>query len=554
MTLQNALRSALGMQDQVFDFADSYGSKINTDMGLRDAMEQGRLPVQANLSDESVHYIENRREELAQMQWKVVRDKMQGCEIHVHQLSQQIRDLKQQMEAQRKDHKDTVEVLREEMIKAMQQESMITQTSIAQISERTAGITHLINAEQNKREFAHQNLEHQLMDLRSGLDEERSARMTEMDGHLTFLKEGKIMMATQKQSMESFEKQHTADMQELQAEMAAQARNSQAVVKEQISAFRCSAEELALKMRQSVSQLNVRLSELAINVTKNSKEVAETNVRMDSLEPQISLTMSSQADLQQRINERQEQLLQSLEAMRIDKQSMERELESTGNNLKELEGAIARTHEDTTKMVNQEMETVRQEMKNTFRKVTTEMSQNTSSLELKIAQRLDKESTSRENHTKQLYEEISRASLAIKEGSTAEENGTVATDMKTQQSPRTSIVRSTVYSPSSTSLRGDTATAYTWSPSAQSNVTVGGAQQVATPTMSIANSMTSSRVFQASTMVASPPQSPRASPSATSFRSIQHANTINFGGQAPTMVPREGTGQNMVPQGMVFRR
>ena len=29
-----------------------------------------RLPLQAGLSDASVHLIENRREELAQMQWK----------------------------------------------------------------------------------------------------------------------------------------------------------------------------------------------------------------------------------------------------------------------------------------------------------------------------------------------------------------------------------------------------------------------------------------------------------------------------------------------------
>mmetsp|Transcript_19904 Transcript_19904/g.35340 ORF Transcript_19904/g.35340 Transcript_19904/m.35340 type:complete len:584 (+) Transcript_19904:36-1787(+) len=456
MSLQESLRSQLGMHDECFDFADSLNVKIRTDIALCEALEQGRIPLQATVSDEAVHRIEGRREELAQMQWKVVRDKIQGCEIHVYQLSQQIQDMGNQIEVQHKEHQDIVKALRSEVVKSLEQERLATETGMAQISERVAAISNLVGAEQSKRESAHQGMEHQLLDLRSAIDEEHRVRTSEFQKHLALLEEGKLAVASLEQAIEKSDKKIASQFHQLQAEMAAQARSQQDAVKEQIASVTCSAEELALKMRQSTKQLNTRVGELAMNITSSTNEAADARMRLDTMEPRMAESISNQGDLQQRLSARQEQLFQNFESMRIDKQTLQSQVESGGKNIKELEVALGRCQEDLTKRIDDQVMQLQQDMQVSQRKVITEMFNTFSELELKIFQRLHKESTSRENTTKQIYEEISRASITLKESTESVES------TSPQQTPRSASVLKSVAVYPSPGMRSN------WAPKDQS--------------------------------------------------------------------------------------
>lgn len=409
--LQAALQHALGMHEQDFVITDKYGAKICTDMTLREALDNQRIPLGASLSDASVHYIENRREELAQMQWKVVRDKMQACTADVESLCQQLQVLKQEVQIQSKDSATEMGVLRSELTHAIQQEHTVAQVSLSQIFEKVTSVINLINAEQNKREFSHQNLEHQIQELRCALDEERAARLKETGKHLHLLQDGKVALESHKQIMESVEKQHAFEFQEIRAQMGTSSRNFRVMLNEQMVAFKTAAGEITSKARTSDGEIKIKISELQSQQADLLKDFSDVESNLTSLEGRLSRATHGQAEYYQRINERQEQLLQTQESMKIEKQQLELSVHSSANHIKELEVLIARSQEEGEKVAARRCEAVRDELQRTERKLVNDRERTLSDLEENVTKWLEEESNYRDSHTKQIYEEISKVAV-----------------------------------------------------------------------------------------------------------------------------------------------
>merc|ERR1719171_3231465 len=86
------------MEGQLFHFFDVNGNALETDEQVVEAIAKNQTPLCATLTDASIHYIENRREELAQMQWKLVRDQMTGATGKIAALARQVTEMQNQME------------------------------------------------------------------------------------------------------------------------------------------------------------------------------------------------------------------------------------------------------------------------------------------------------------------------------------------------------------------------------------------------------------------------------------------------------------------------
>eukprot|EP00440_Ansanella_granifera_P030201 gb/GFBE01032812.1/.p1 GENE.gb/GFBE01032812.1/~~gb/GFBE01032812.1/.p1 ORF type:complete len:611 (+),score=99.75 gb/GFBE01032812.1/:1-1833(+) len=406
--IQTALQQSLGMHEQDFDLTDSLGSRICTDLTLHDSISRGHIPLQATLSDASVHFIENRREELAQMQWKVVRDKIQGCSSDVLTMSRQIAEMRQQMDVQRRQSETAMEVLRGELVKATEQEHTLTQASLQQVSERIHSAISLVNGEQNKREFSYQSLERQIQDLRRTLDIERAARLQENDNHLHLLKDGKVALEAQKQIMESVEKQHAFDIHELKSEISSASRSFSAMVSEQMHTFRASTEEVALKMQSQDSEVSRQLVEMQNNVAELSKTVHNIDVRCDSLDMRLSQVVSNQTERFQKHFERQEQVTEALDNVRLEKHRLEVSLQTNMKRMKELETSLAKSEDEARKLVEREGTAVRTELERAQRQLASHQDKQIAELEMKVTERLENDSVSRAAHSKQIYEEIGK--------------------------------------------------------------------------------------------------------------------------------------------------
>merc|ERR1719359_100138 len=128
--LQAALQRTLQMEGQAFHICDINGALLSTDMQVQDAIAQGLTPLCATLPDKSLHHLENRREELAQMQWKLVRDQMTQSNNQVTQLTRQLTEVQFQVQALNRESQNGFERVREEIHKTMENERNTTKAEL----------------------------------------------------------------------------------------------------------------------------------------------------------------------------------------------------------------------------------------------------------------------------------------------------------------------------------------------------------------------------------------------------------------------------------------
>jgi len=73
--VQDILQKELNMHNRLFEIFDASGMQLRTDADLREAIRGNQIPFSAMLKETSVHFLEAKQEALAQMQWKMLRDR-----------------------------------------------------------------------------------------------------------------------------------------------------------------------------------------------------------------------------------------------------------------------------------------------------------------------------------------------------------------------------------------------------------------------------------------------------------------------------------------------
>ncbi|CAE7163027.1 unnamed protein product, partial [Symbiodinium necroappetens] len=286
--VQSELQAFLGMHEQEFDLSDSAGKRLVTDQELQAAVQGSLVPLQAGLSDASVHLIENRREELAQMQWKVLRDKLQGCNSDVLALSTQVSELQQRIQLEAKEREKVVEALRADIGNQLNQDRAAVEANMHQLSEQIHSFSSLVNAEQNKREYAHKVFDNQVQDLRNALDADRADRRQESDKHLAMLREGTVGLDAQRHALESVEQRHMLDLQNIRSELAQASRKVTAFADEQLELLRLSNEELARKLKTLESDTHRKLAEVQAGNEQAMKNVSAAEAHSHEIDARLS--------------------------------------------------------------------------------------------------------------------------------------------------------------------------------------------------------------------------------------------------------------------------
>lgn len=169
--IQRILQQELCMQDQIFQISDGNGKKLLLDVDLHEAVRDGRTPLTAALSDASVHFIENRREELAQMQWRLVRDQHHDATSKMSQAFRQISSFERKLEQFASDVAWTVEQLQKEIATKAGKDDF--NNRFMEVNERISGTTQMLNTERNLREVAVEQVNKSLQGFRDVIDDER---------------------------------------------------------------------------------------------------------------------------------------------------------------------------------------------------------------------------------------------------------------------------------------------------------------------------------------------------------------------------------------------
>lgn len=370
--VQSELQAFLGMHEQEFDLSDSAGKRLVTDQELQAAVQGSLVPLQAGLSDASVHLIENRREELAQMQWKVLRDKLQGCNSDVLALSTQVSELQQRIQLEAKEREKVVEALRADIGNQLNQDRAAVEANMHQLSEQIHSFSSLVNAEQNKREYAHKVFDNQVQDLRNALDADRADRRQESDKHLAMLREGTVGLDAQRHALESVEQRHMLDLQNIRSELAQASRKVTAFADEQLELLRLSNEELARKLKTLESDTHRKLAEVQAGNEQAMKNVSAAEAHSHEIDARLSQTAMNHSERLLKASARQDELLEAVEHAKAERNNLDVKLNRSAAQSKEQEDTLAKVDEALRKLVEKESGLIREELQSVHRKMASQ--------------------------------------------------------------------------------------------------------------------------------------------------------------------------------------
>eukprot|EP00933_Yihiella_yeosuensis_P000351 TRINITY_DN10052_c0_g3_i1.p1 TRINITY_DN10052_c0_g3~~TRINITY_DN10052_c0_g3_i1.p1 ORF type:complete len:685 (-),score=119.55 TRINITY_DN10052_c0_g3_i1:296-2350(-) len=386
--LQRAVQRALQMEGQDFQFCTCAGTPLATDLALREAVRAGLTPLMASLTDASIHYIENRREELAQMQWKLVREKMQGCQMEVGAVSRQYSDLQRQVVIQQNETQAYIDQTKDGFMRALEQDRHGHEASFRQANERITATAHLVNGEQNKRELVVQSLEKQIQEIRSLIDADRSNRKTEMETIMKLLKEADLTADAQRRAREALEQKQVRDVELLKDEMQASGQTFSELLQDQVDSFKRSVEDVNMKLQQADARNQVKFQGFEVDATNTGKRFMELESWAAKLEANAAQASNFISDRFEQMMEKVEITTQLAESVRVSQNQAQRSLGILTDRIKETESSMANLEERLHDAVAKESGALNEEMRRTKLLIKNDSMRQITEVEHRIVERV----------------------------------------------------------------------------------------------------------------------------------------------------------------------
>merc|ERR1719443_2203677 len=136
------------------DFFNVEGVLLVTDHDVQESVTQAsKTPIYAAFSDSAIHDFEYRREELTQMQWKLVRDQFTHLSGQIAALGHQVHEVRERVkgsEAAQREHTDRVH---SELLKLSSGTASGLSAEVNRIHER---VNSLANATRSERGSYHE--------------------------------------------------------------------------------------------------------------------------------------------------------------------------------------------------------------------------------------------------------------------------------------------------------------------------------------------------------------------------------------------------------------
>jgi len=352
--VQHFLQKELSMYGEHFELFNDRGESICTDGDITVAIESGQV-LCANLSTTSVHSIENRREELSHLQWKLLRDQIAGVADKLVQVGHRVQELTEALATSEEEHKTDMKRLK------MQTESMVEiakeagKQDLAQVVERIEAVSQSVNTERNRRDFMKQTIDQQTQQLRDMLSGDRSTRRSENNALQSSIDEARQAALDEARFRENLEARHVADISWLTERIEALARSQAEKVQdvcEQVKSIAVNVNDSLQDGNRSVLQVQSIVESTQIEVTARFKALEERSLHLDSKVMELGNREVMHFD---ELQAKQRKMSSVLEQLRIDK------IEERGRGLMETRRIVESGEKDEkgkglmkTRLVNED--------------------------------------------------------------------------------------------------------------------------------------------------------------------------------------------------------
>lgn len=390
--LQSQLQQSLHMEGQTFQLFDVQGVMIATDRDLNDAILRGQVPLVATLSDSSIHFIENRREELAQMQWKLMRDQVAGTSGKVAELHRTIAEMKEFVETHKKECQAAADRLRLELLGAVENGREVSKGDLMQLAERVNAVSHLLAKERSMRDVATQGVEKQVQGVRDALEADKTLRRKELGTMSSLVDDCKKTLEADARSRERFEDRYAQDTHKLNDRLEGmsqlQAEENQDLA--QLSAkMRHEVDQSLQACSRQVSLSNNEMEQVASEARANVKTIED---RLGNLEARHSEAVSRQTAKFDLINGRSDKVAQALDQARMGERRQGAGIDTLAGKVQELEQSLRRTDSEARELCVRERQAREQSLRSTQMAIVAKQEGDISDLEQKFLLRRDRDS------------------------------------------------------------------------------------------------------------------------------------------------------------------
>lgn len=406
MGMQAALQRELKMAGQVFSIADADGRELRTDLDVREALQHARLPLSAMLSDACIHFIENRREELAQMQWKLVRDQFVAATVKMTQLSRQVSELSQRLENQASEQKASCEEIRREVLASVEGTTIGARADLVQIAERVNSVNTLVASERTNREVAVQGVEKQLESVRDLLEADRQMRRQESSSAQLLLEETKRSIAAEASQRGLLEDRLKCDLNGLSDRLDLLSRGQAEASQDAGFELQKAAEEVRAATQAQERQVVKLRTELEATICDSAAHFVLLEERCATIEHDLSESVTRTGAALDRLSDRCDFTSKAMDTLQLQERRQEKEQESLLRRLRELDEALKASEGDTREYCQRERQAWEEALSTVQANVTRENEKFLATMEEKVDLRMERESQKREASVAQILSNL----------------------------------------------------------------------------------------------------------------------------------------------------
>mmetsp|Transcript_134023 Transcript_134023/g.244468 ORF Transcript_134023/g.244468 Transcript_134023/m.244468 type:complete len:620 (+) Transcript_134023:56-1915(+) len=408
--LQSALQTILQMEGQSFAFYDVSGMTLSTDGDVHDAVAKGLTPLNATLTDAAIHHIENRREELAQMQWKLMRDQLTVIHSKMGAISRQVSDTQTQMEKHKQESESLIDHVQKQALRSFDSEREVTSCEWRQVSERVNAIAQLVNNERQKRDVALQGIDKQLEGVHDALQRERDGRRQDFSMVQNMIQEVKAEVDAEKSVREDMRDKQAFDLHNVTDKIETFMRRINEMFQDQQMEAQRTLDSIHNKFQTStkqVIQLRADMDTSAQDLTRCLSQMEDRHAVMDGRIVDLSSKQIGNVD---RLSERQERMSALVESLRLEGKQSQSQIQTALERLKALEVGIQETEGLARDLVKQERDGRDEQLRRAQLSLQAQQKRQLSELDTKISEKMERESCARERNLQEIYDEVTKGS------------------------------------------------------------------------------------------------------------------------------------------------
>lgn len=381
----SVLQRQLNLQEQSFEICDINGTLLQNEMQLQQALSSGLTPLSATLTDKSLHTLETQREELGQMQWKLVRDQLSSSTSQMASLARQMSEMQFQLQNNMRETQNLLGLCREDLYKAIDSERQAVKEDMTVLSDSVNAAISVMTGEKSKREMAVQGFEKHLHGVCDMLDSERQTRRQDMAMHMTILQELRTKVDSEKERREILDDK----MREVQ-DKTQQVRD-----------------DLMAKLENQM-QSSIRVKgEFEVVFAEMRARFNEIEDRCGTIENNMAESSSWHAANVERLGERHERVAETLGSIRLADATNAHQIKSMADSIQDLDVSMKDTERELRDLHVKERQFREDHIMRTHKSLLSDQTRQVSELEKRLNLRLQEESTEREKSYQWLCDELS---------------------------------------------------------------------------------------------------------------------------------------------------